>query len=65
MADEQGVWIMQGMDWDDPRRIKSYRKLISLVNETGFLPLFKNEIEGFSAEEHVYGHGKYGILQVF
>ena len=26
---------------------------IVLVNETGFLPLFKNEIEGFSAEEHV------------
>lgn len=53
MADGQGAWIMQGMDWDNPRRIKSYRELISLVNETGFLPLFKNEIEGFSAEEHV------------
>lgn len=26
--------------------------MISLINETGFLPLFKNEIEGFSAEEH-------------
>ena len=43
MADEQGAWIMQGMDWDDPRRIKTYRELISLVNETGFLPLFKNK----------------------
>lgn len=53
MADEQGAWIMQGMDWDDPCRIKSYKELISLVNETGFLPLFKNEIEGFSAEEHI------------
>lgn len=53
MADEQGAWIMQGTDWDDPRRIKIYRELISFVNETGVLPLFKNEIEGFSAEEHV------------
>ena len=26
MADEQGAWIMQGMDWDDPRRIKTYRE---------------------------------------
>jgi len=24
------------------------------VNEVGFLPLFANEIEGFSAEEHTY-----------
>lgn len=44
---------MHGMDWDDPNRIKTYRELIGLINETGFLPLFKNEIEGFSAEEHV------------
>ena len=26
---------------------------INLINEIGFLPLFANEIEGFSAEEHV------------
>ncbi len=53
MADEGGAWVMQGMDWDDPRRIRTYRELINLINETGFLPLFKNEIGGFSAEEHV------------
>lgn len=53
MSDKQVKRIMNGMDWEDPRRIKSYRELINLVNETGFLPLFKNEIEGFSAEEHV------------
>lgn len=52
MADGGGTWVMQGMDWDNPNRIKTYRELISLINETGFLPLFKNEIEGFSAEEH-------------
>lgn len=53
MANESEARVMNGMDWDDPCRIKTYRELISLINETGFLPLFKNEIEGFSAEEHV------------
>ena len=53
MANENGEWIMQGLDWDDPYRIRSWQELINWVNEVGFLPLFKNEIEGFSAEEHV------------
>lgn len=52
MAVENGVWTMYGMEWDDPYRIRSYRELINWINEIGFLPLFKNEIEGFSAEEH-------------
>lgn len=53
MASENGEWIMQGMDWDDPYRIRSWQELINWVNEVGFLPLFKSEIDGFSAEEHV------------
>ena len=53
MAVENGVWTMHGMDWNDPYRIRSYRELINWINEIGFLPLFKNEIEGFSAEEHI------------
>lgn len=53
MADEGSAWVMHGMDWNDPNCIKTYRELINKVNEIGFLPLFKNEIEGFSAEEHV------------
>ena len=52
MAVENGVWTMYGMDWDDPYRIRSCRELINWINEIGFLPFFKNEIEGFSAEEH-------------
>lgn len=52
MAVEHGVWTMYGMDWDDPYRIRSCRELINWINEIGFLPFFKNEIEGFSAEEH-------------
>ena len=33
------------------RKLKSAEDIISLVKETGFLPFFKNGIEGFSVEE--------------
>lgn len=52
MAVENGEWIMHGLDWDNPYRIRSFQELINWINEVGFLPLFRNEIEGFSAEEH-------------
>ena len=48
MAIENGEWIMRGLDWDDPSRIRSWEELIGWINEVGFLPLFKNEIPGFS-----------------
>lgn len=54
MSIENGEWIMRGLSWDDPYRIRSWRELIDWVNEVGFLPLFANEIEGFSVEEHTY-----------
>lgn len=44
---------MKGLPWHNPYRIRSDRELIAWINEIGFLPLFANEIEGFSAEEHV------------
>ena len=53
MAVENGQWIMRGLDWDNPYRIRSWQELVNWINEVGFLPLFANEIEGFSAEEHV------------
>lgn len=53
MAVENGDWIMHGLAWDNPYRIRTYRELINWINEIGFLPLFKNEVKGFSAEEHV------------
>ena len=53
MANENGEWIMHGMDWDDPRRLRTWREVIGRINEIGFLPLFKNEIPGFSVEEQV------------
>ncbi len=52
MTDEGDVWVMHGLDWDNPYRIRSFQELINWINEVGFLPLFRNEIEGFSAEEH-------------
>ena len=52
MAMEDGAWIMRGLDWDDPSRIQSWEELIGWIDEIGFLPLFKNEVDGFSAEEN-------------
>ena len=53
MAFEDGQWVMRGMRWDDPYRIRTAQELVNWIKEVGFLPLFANEIEGFSAEEHV------------
>ncbi|MDO4864103.1 MAG: hypothetical protein Q4A05_08040 [Ruminococcus sp.] len=53
MENENGTWIMRGLAWDDPYRIRSWQELVSWINEVGFLPLFANGVSGFSAEEHV------------
>ncbi len=53
MAVEDGVWIMKGLDRNDPYRIRTWNELVNWINEVGFLPLFANDVEGFSAEEHV------------
>ena len=53
MTVEDGVWIIKGLSWNDPYRIRTWQELVSWVKEVGFLPLFSNEVEGFSAEEHV------------
>ena len=52
MSIENGEWIMHGMAWDDPYRIRAWQELINWINEIGFLPLFGNGVTGFSAEEH-------------
>ena len=36
MAKEGGEWIMKGLDWDNPYRIRSWRELINWINEVGF-----------------------------
>ena len=48
MAIENGEWIMRGMDPEDPACIQNWEELIGWVDEVGFLPLFKNEADGFS-----------------
>ena len=53
MAVKDGQWIMRGMEWDNPYRIRTWKELVNWINEVGFLPLFANEVKGFSAEEHV------------
>ncbi|MBQ7645924.1 MAG: hypothetical protein IJS94_01520 [Clostridia bacterium] len=52
MAYENGEWIIRGVGYDDESRLKNADDLIRLIDTAGFLPLFKNEIEGFSVEEH-------------
>lgn len=51
MGNESGSWIMYGVDWDDPECIHTMDEAIAYIEEIGFLPLFKNEIPGFSLEE--------------
>lgn len=51
MGNENGTWIMYGVDWDDPECLHTVRDAINYINEVGFLPLFKNDIPGFSLEE--------------
>ena len=46
-----GKWTMEGLGRDDPNCIKDYKVLVNLINDIGFLPLFKNSIKGFSVEE--------------
>lgn len=51
MALENGAWIMHGVDRNDKECIHTVDEAMTYINETGFLPLFKNSIPGFSLEE--------------
>lgn len=51
MAVEGGEWIMYGVDEDDPCCIHTVEQLMDYIDEVGFLPLFKNDVPGFSVEE--------------
>ena len=51
MANESGTWIMHGVREDAPECIHTVDEAIAYINEIGFLPLFKNDIPGFSLEE--------------
>lgn len=49
---EEERWTMHGLDPDDPGCIHNVEELCHLIHQIGFLPLFRNEITGFSVEEH-------------
>jgi hypothetical protein len=51
MLTTDGNWIMEGKSSEDDSRLKSSKELSDYINKVGFLPLFKNEILGFSVEE--------------
>ena len=51
MAEEER-WTMHGLSRQDPACIQSCDQLEEYILKVGFLPLFRNEIPGFSAEEH-------------
>lgn len=44
---------MKGCSRTAPDCLHSLRDCLSLIHKIGFLPLFSNEIPGFSVEEHV------------
>ena len=52
MTVENGEWIMKGASPRSKGLIRNIDGLTEYVNRVGFLPLFSNDIEGFSAEEH-------------
>ena len=52
METVNGQWFMKCCDTSDPACMKSQDDLLTLIRELGFLPLFSNDIAGFSVEEH-------------
>ena len=52
MGNENGVWIMRGLPASHPECIHTVEQLEDYVERVGFLPLFRNEIPGFSVEEY-------------
>lgn len=52
MAYENGTWIMHGLPASDPGCILTVEALEDYIDAVGFLPLFKNDVPGFSVEEH-------------
>jgi len=46
-----GNWIMCGVEDDDPNCLHNVDECYKYIKEVGFLPLFKNDIPGYSVEE--------------
>lgn len=52
MGNENGEWIMRGLPESDPTCLHTPQELLAYIDKVGFLPLFRNEVPGFSVEEH-------------
>lgn len=52
-----GTWIIHGLDYNDPNCLHTVDEAVDLIKKIGFLPLFKNDIPGFSLEEHTASDG--------
>lgn len=52
MEKRKAIRDMQCLKWDNVNCIHTPEELSDLVEEAGFLPLFRNDIKGFSVEEH-------------
>lgn len=53
-------FVRSALSAADPSRLKTVDDLKEMIEEIGFLPLFKNEIDGFSVEEHTAGEHWWG-----
>lgn len=51
MYERDGILIMEGLETNDPKRIKTVEELYEYVETVGFLPLFRSRVDGFSLEE--------------
>lgn len=45
-----GQWYMDGISWDDEGCLHGSDELLDVIEDTGFMPLFSNDIPGFSVE---------------
>ena len=52
MGNEAGEWIMSGLPDNHPECVHNFEELTVLVGQKGFLPLFRNAVDGFSVEKY-------------
>ena len=60
MTEENGTWIIKGYESFDEAPLKTVENMMEYVKKVGFVPLFQNEIPGFSIEENSYKYGWWG-----
>lgn len=60
MTDENGSWIINGYESFEEAPLKTVEDMMEYVKKVGFVPLFRNEIPGFSIEELSYKYGWWG-----